>query len=134
MHDPVKETVREWAATPFAWGSSDCGMSVLAYAERVTGRTITVRPTHTSPRTAWLLLKLSGGFRRLAARVCRELALPETTKPGRGDIGLIDIPGQGLTMCLCLGSSWVAKGDRQILFIKQCPPVAAWKVTPCPLP
>lgn len=130
--DIVQRTVRTWAATPFVWGSSDCGTATLRYAEEATGRTVKVRPTHKGPKTARLLLALNGGFARYAAALFGELGLQPTDTPGRGDVGLIDIPGQGLTMCLCLGRGWIAKGDREVLFVKGAAPAHCWKVPSCP--
>ncbi len=132
--DIVARTVRDWAATPFVWGTSDCGTSALRYAEAATGRTVRVRPTHKGLKTARMLLKLNGGFARYAAALFGELGLIETASPGRGDVGLIDIPGQGETMCLCLGGGWIAKGDREVLFVKDLKPAIAWKVPSCPRP
>lgn len=132
--DLVQKTVRDWAASPFVWGASDCALSVLRYVEEATGRAIAVRPTHKGPKTARLLLALNGGFRRYATELARELKLASTDSPARGDVGLIDIPGQGLTMCLCLGKSWIAKGDHEVLFVKGGPLVIAWKVPTCRKP
>lgn len=132
--DIVDHTVRDWAATPFVWGTSDCATSVLRYAEAASGRSVAVPPTHKGPKTARLLLALNGGFARYAAALLGELGLTQTDTPARGDVGLIDIPEQGLTMCLCLGNGWIAKGDREVLFIKDLKPAIAWKVPACPKP
>lgn len=125
--DPVRATVRFWAATPFVWGPDDCGVSVLKYVEKRLGRKIKVRPTHTGARTAKLLLFLNGGFVKYGEKIAEELGVEETDSPQRGDVGLIDIPKQGLTACLCLGQHWAAKGDKEILFL-DAEPVISWKV------
>lgn len=132
--DFVDQTLRNWATTPFTWGATDCAMSVLAYAEVATGLKVKVRPTHKGPKTAKLLLALNGGFSRYASAIVKELGLEQTTEPARGDVGLIDVPGQGLTMCLSLGRGWIAKGDREVLFVKDAKPVIAWKVPLCRKP
>lgn len=130
--DIVDRTVRDWAATPFVWGKSDCGTSALRYAEAATGRSVMVQPTHKGPKTARVLLALNGGFARYAGSLFSELGMTETDSPARGDVGLIELPGQGLTMCLCLGSGWIAKGDHEVLFVKDLKPAIAWKVPSCP--
>jgi hypothetical protein len=108
--DFVDQTVRSWASTAFTWGKSDCAMSVLAYVEAATGRSIRVRPDHSDPKSATRLLFQNGGFPSFAGAILNELGLIKTDSPDRGDVGLVDFERQGLTMCICLGNGrWAAK-------------------------
>ena len=127
----LEKTVRQWASTPFVYGQSCCGVSILRYVESATGKRLTVQPTHSGRRTAQLLLALNFGFVRYASAIMAELGCDTTEAPEAGDVGLLDIPGMGVTACLCLGKSWAAKGDYELLSIADIAPIKAWKVPQC---
>lgn len=130
--DAVAETLRRWAAQPFVWGQTDCFQSGLAHAERVTGRVLEERPIYDGPFSAARVLAEWGGFEAYCHVVMGALGCPTTLNPERGDLGLIDLPqdGQGrggLTLCLCTGDFWAARGELQVVF-SRAEPVAAWRV------
>lgn len=135
--DAVAATLRQWAVQPFVWGTSDCFLSVLAYAEAVTGRRMQRRPHYSSALAAGRILRAAGGFEPYCRKVFAQLRCAPTDAPVRGDIGLIDLPDVGLTMCLSLGTFWAARGDREVV-VGRARATVAWAVnngsTVCPKP
>ena len=81
------------------------------------------------------LLRERGGLRPYAAEMMATLNWAPEFNPGRGDVGLVMMPGMGLTCAICLGSTWMAKGPHRVLIIR-APHEAAWSVREClkPLP
>lgn len=121
------QTLMLWSALPFVWGASDCFLSVLDHAEEVIGRRYPDRPRYRSALEAQRILKRHGGFQAYCELVFARLGLEATEQPVRGDVGLVDIPGTGLTACVCLGNSWAARGEGSFTMV-QAPAVIAWSV------
>lgn len=71
------------------------------------------------------LLKAEGGLEAYARRLMLSIGWREVDDPKRGDVGVVDIPGMGLTCAICLGSIWMAKGARRVITI-EAQHVAAW--------
>lgn len=133
VSDPVTVELRRWASEPFGLADDNCGLAVLAYVERALS----------TPAPAWLSVRLFG--RRAARKMIRDrrafidasllamqqLGCAPTENPLRGDGGLVDLDGSGLTACICLGNNrWAARGDRAVV-IQSAESVFAWRV-PCP--
>lgn len=76
------------------------------------------------------LLKREGGLEQYARSLMLSLGWSEVADPVRGDVAIIDIPGQGLTCSICLGSKFMAKGARIVVTIP-AHPVAAWSPRQC---
>lgn len=132
MSDPVAMELRRWAAEPFVWGETDCGLSMLAYAERITGKHYEGGPRHryACPRSAGQFLRAEGGYAAYSRRVLGALGWELTDTPERGDIGLVRIGRMAsLTACLCLGKSWAARGNYEIV-IAPARPTLIWRA-PC---
>lgn len=130
--DPVAQELRRWLAEPFVWGETDCGLSILAYAERMSGRAYDGAHLHTyrDARGAAEFLREQGGYQAYVDRVLTTLGWETTQEPRRGDVGMLRLTmGLGLTMCLCLGGAWAARGDRETIIIKGAA-LAAWRA-PC---
>lgn len=127
--DMVAAELRRWARLPFIWGKTDCWLSVTAYVERLTGKNLP-HPGHHSALDAARILRAAGGYAEYCRRAMEVLGCPPTEKPQRGDVGLVDIPGIGLTFCICLGALWAARGDRRLI-IMPASHVLAWEVS-CP--
>lgn len=123
------QTLMLWSALPFVWGATDCFLSVLDHAEEVMGRRYADRPRYRSALEAQRILRQHGGFQAYCELVFARFGLAVTETPVRGDIGLVDIPDTGLTACLCLGSSWAARGEGSFTLV-QAPAVIAWSVVP----
>lgn len=114
---PVGATIaaelHRWATEPFDLASNNCGLSVISYVSRMTGR----------PIPAWLgafgrlgaarLMRSDAQFEAVAARALAEMGCPETECPEQGDVALVHLAGSGLlTASICAGSLWAARGDR----------------------
>lgn len=123
------QTLMLWSALPFVYGATDCFLSILDHVEEVIGERFADRPRYRSARDAYRQLRAYGGFQAYCELVFARLGLENTTEPKRGDIGLVDIPGTGLTACLCLGRSWAARGEGSFTMV-QAAPVIAWSVVP----
>ena len=127
LTDPVAAELRRWASEPFVWGSADCGTSLLDYAERVTGRRFEARPSYSNQFGAARVVREAGGFIPLCDEAMEQLGCSRTTAPVRGDVGLADLPGSGLTACLCLGALWAARAMFEVV-IAPMAPIPAWRV------
>lgn len=115
--DLVSATVRLWAQSAFAWGTSDCLVSVVRYVAEAAGRPMPRWPRYSSGAGALRILRRHGGLEGYATTVLERLGCTRTEFPARGDVGLIDIPGTGPTACLCLGDKWAARGqDGVVMF------------------
>ena len=123
------QTLMLWSALPFVWGASDCFLSILDHVEEVIGRRYADRPRYRSALEAQRILRRHGGFQAYCELVFAQLGLQVTAQPVRGDVGLVDIPGTGLTACLCLGNSWAARGEGSFTMV-QAAAVIAWSVVP----
>lgn len=130
--DLVAATLRAWARAPFEWGKTDCGLSVLAYVELAVGRKAAPAPQHRDRKSAIAMLRAAGGMTAFCSSVMAALGCTRTDQPARGDVGLVRLPGSGLTACLCLGDRWAARADREIIVVRLAPR-CAWSVT-CPKP
>lgn len=133
MSDSVSIELRKWASQPFVWGMTDCGLSVLAYAERVTGKAYEQHDLHqyTNEAEAAAFLRSRGGYLTYCSHVMSGLGWAKTKVPARGDVGLIKLGiGIGLTASLCLGDGvWAARGDRETIILRRSAK-AAWRA-PC---
>ena len=128
--DPVAAELRRWAAEPFDLARDNCGLAVLAYAERATGRTLP-RKGLTGTRTAAWAMKQPKNFAGIAIASMARLGCAATSEPERGDVGLVDLPG-GLTACLCVDRGrWAARMERGVV-IQPAEPRQAWRVIPRP--
>ncbi|MED5546207.1 MAG: hypothetical protein VYD90_13235 [Pseudomonadota bacterium] len=132
--DAVAHELRHWSTLPFVDGETDCGLSVIAYVEKVSGRVLKPRPRYAGKLGGQRFLKRRGGFVAFGDWALGQLGCARCTQPVRGDVGLVDLPGSGLTACLCLGMTaaadqpwWAARAHFEVVVIAQAP-VAAWRV------
>lgn len=128
--DPVADTLRLWASEPAADPRAVCAFSVLDFVEQETG--CRAEPSPRAMRDAELVAAWRDpeAFRQLAGDVLGQLGCTPVTEPDRGDVGLCDLPGSGLTVCLALGRSfWAARGDGEVVVVPAEPEIA-WRL-PC---
>jgi len=125
--DLVEMALDRWHGSAFKWGQTDCFQSVISHVEIVTGRAFN-RPHYSSAIGAERILRRAGGFERYCHHVMELLGCPTTVNPERGDVGLVNIPGTGLTFCLCTGQKWAARAEAGAVLVVQAEPVAAWRV------
>lgn len=129
--DPVAAELRRWARSSFVWGKTDCGLSILAYAERVRGQRLSPWPRYATALGAMRMLRAAGGYPAYFVWAMGKIGCPVTDRPRRGDVGLVELPS-GLTACLCLGTLWAARASRGIVMVPASP-VVACEVS-CPRP
>ena len=132
--DAVAEELRRWATLPFIDGETDCGLCVIDYVERATGRMLAPRPRYAGKLGGQRFLRRRGGFEAFADCALGQLGLIRTDDPQRGAVGLLNLPGSGLTACLCLGWTttadlpwWAARAHHEVVVIAQNA-VAAWRM------
>ena len=138
--DAVVAELRRWASAPFDLAADNCGLAVLAFAERAMGRSLRRGRGLVGARTASRLMRRPDEFLAISAAAMRRLGCAEIEAPTRGDVGLVDLPA-GLTACICLGpaaapggagegqSMWAARGDRAAVLMPATA-LMAWRV-PC---
>jgi hypothetical protein len=128
VEDAVTATLREWASKPFDLGNANCGLSVLAYAERAIGVAPLPAPRTVSAASWARLMRRPTAMTAYCRAIMAELGCAETCAPDRGDVGLIAI-ANGLTAALCLGNGmWAARGLRSVV-MQPAGHAVAWRVT-----
>lgn len=129
----LARTIREWASS--GCDPYPCGLEVWRYANAISGRDPEPLPDHTSRKAMVRLLQREGGLEQYARRLMLSIGWNEVPEAARGDVGVVDLPGMGLTCAISLGSKWMAKGPHRVLTVA-APHVAAWSVPGClkPLP
>ena len=131
--DPVQIELAHWASTEFRWGQTDCCQSILRYIERNTGRRLEPWPNCSSAMSAKRIIERAGGMASLCRRDLLALGCIEVPAHVRGDIGLVDLPEAGPTLCLCLGiDRWAARAERGIVMFASSAMIA-WRL-PCRKP
>lgn len=126
--DAVAAELRLWAATPFIDGKSDCMLSVLAYIERVTGKSLAPRPRYSGRIGGQMYLRRRGGLWTVAENAMEQLGCPRTFDIRRGDVGICWLPGAGDTACIALGDDrWAARQERGAMVCSSLPK-RAWAV------
>jgi len=92
-------------------------------------------PPHQTTLSMARLLKRNGGLVEYARGLLISIGWGEVDKPRRGDVGVIDAPGMGLTCGIFAGRRWAVKGDGHVLLVEG-DPKAIWRAPPChkPLP
>lgn len=129
--DAVAAELALWATSEFVWGQTDCCQSILLYIERRTGRRLDPWPRCSSAIGAARIVERAGGMMALCRRDLGALGCMPTFGPDRGDVGLVDLPGAGLTLCLCVGAGrWAARAERGIVMLPAAA-AFAWRL-PCP--
>lgn len=121
-------TIREWAST--GCDAHPCALAVGRYMAKVSGLPLPAIPDHPDRKAVATLLRERGGLVRYAGEIAASLSWRVAAAPGRGDVGVIDVPAMGLTCAICLGRSWVAKGHYNVLTVS-APHVAAWSYEGC---
>lgn len=113
IEDALVATLRDWARTPFHPIKANCAVSVLDYAEMVTGRG--AEPDPRDRFAAVCALRSTSVLVDLSHAVMAGLGWDIVPDEGRGDVGLVPLP-DGLTACICAGPQdgmsspwWVAR-------------------------
>lgn len=111
----LQATIRRWAST--GCDPYPCGLEVWRYVNDVSGVDPEELPDHSSKRAMVELLRQEGGLEAYASKLMAKLGWAETAHPKRGDVGVVDLPGMGLTCAVFLGSMWMAKGPHRVVTV-----------------
>lgn len=132
--DPVAAELRLWARETGGDRRAICALSILDYLERVLGLALKPSPRLLGSDRLAAIWRRPGRFEAFALWAMRQLGCPATEAPARGDVGLVDLPGTGLTACLCTGSAvrprermWAARTAEGVI-IQPGSAVLAWMV------
>jgi hypothetical protein len=100
----LADTLREWRRTAFAWGESDCLMSVMSYASELCGRDPGApwRGNYADRAGAYRLLEAAGGAAIGLGRALTGAGMVAVETPVRGDVIVAALGEQGIGG-LCLG-------------------------------
>lgn len=122
------DTIVNWASTDCE--EFPCGLAVWRYACAISGIDAPALPEHQTTRAMVGLLRDQGGLEQYARTLITALGWQEVPDPQRGDVGVIDLPGSGLTCAICLGALWMAKGRCFVVTVRATP-LAAWSFRKC---
>ena len=111
---------------PFAWGSHDCCLFVVAAIEAVTGRRVSVA-AYSSERGAFRVLRAMGGFERAVEAAGGR---PEPVGLAqRGDVLLVEQAGLfGRALAVCGGAQVLAAGPVCLVPVPRARWLAAWSI------
>lgn len=121
----VEEFIAVEAAKPFAWGDTDCAMTVCRWIEGRTGMHPLVaygrRYTDEAGARAWLAER--GSIAVGMNRVMRHGGFAKTSSPCAGDVGLIVHDGR-ICAAIDAGRFWFSRDESGLI---GAPPEACWK-------
>lgn len=124
----LSRTIRQWASS--GCDPYPCGLAMWRYACELSGIDEVPLPHHQTKRSMVNLLRAHGGLAAYADGLLLSIGWSRCSSPARGDVGVADLPGMGLTCAISLGSKWMAKGPHRVLTVA-APHVAAWSVPVC---
>lgn len=106
------DTVGQWEAVPFAWGSTDCLGFALACIKAVRGSLpIEDLPAYSDAKEARRVLR-DMGARELENALMMHFEPVPVSMAQRGDIGISRSPEGEQAVVVCLGSLW--RGKTQV--------------------
>lgn len=119
-------------AEPFVWGQTDCMLDLANYLKALTGYDCAAR-FRGKYDSALSCQRVSGFLTdpvNPAAECIAEFPLEVTTKPQRGDVGVISIVSDRKVIDvggICLGRNWSTKAETGIVIGQPLKVLAAWK-------
>jgi len=130
----LEQTVKRWAQSTCSL--FPCGEEVYAYACEVAGVELVPLPVHQTRKQVADLLRAQGGLVNYAGSLVEAIGWTKVgndpiDRAQRGDVGVISLPGMGPTCAICLGDTWVAKGDKFVLVSPAEAVHAVWRFR-CP--
>jgi hypothetical protein len=125
----IQTTFRRWMREPFAWGKSDCMLSVADYLIEAVGVDCGCR-FRGRYSTMVGCARVSGFHRdpvKPFADCVAEIPLTETAKPKRGDVGVVEMADTTVG-AICMGKKWVARDERGLVMAVPSRVLKAWGV------
>lgn len=137
MEAAIAAVLQRWLTEPFGLPDRNCAIDLLDYAEVLTGRRFSKRPTQAQ------VLRIARdpyGVVEIAADALEQLGCsPIASGVARGDLGIIANADHPPTASLCLKARadghapMMAARGRESIEIVRIEPEYAWRV-PCPRP
>lgn len=127
--DIVTKHLRRWAATDFVWGETDCSLVLADYVLDATGidGAAHLRGRYTDRESCIALTGLDRGLEHVVGDCAARATLAPTSKPQRGDIGVLRIRHLEFAGVF-LGDKWAVKSADGVLFPRNPTVVASWSV------
>lgn len=127
MTDLITKTLVHWRQGSFAWGQSDCLLSIGDYLAQAGHLNVSerFRGTYSTEGGAFAHLDSHGGHVGMIDLV----GLPVTSEPKRGDVAVLDL-GENEIGALCTGHSYAMRIERGVIEVpvRLARVVCAWKV------
>lgn len=122
--------LRAGGARPFAWGVQDCCLWAADWVLAATGRDPAAgwRGRYLTALGAARLVTRRGGFEAHVAACLADVGLAETSDPGPGDVGIVELTN-GPTFAVRASGCWAAKSECGVV-LADAPYLRAWSV-PC---
>lgn len=125
----LDELVRSRRNAPFVWGENDCALfaadCVIAVCD--IDPAAILRGTYADQSSAAELVTAMGGLHGIASGSLGDECDVVMARPG--DIGLV-AHSEGETLCVCLGSFWMAPGPSGLVRFRSEHVSHAWRVGP----
>jgi hypothetical protein len=133
----IAAVLQRWLAQPFCLPDANCAIDLLDYAEQLTGRRFTHRPSRSQ---VMHIARDPYGVAEIAAEALQQLGCePIANDVIRGDLAIIASVDHRPTASLCLKAGtdgqapmMAARGGEGIEIVR-VEPEYAWRV-PCPRP
>jgi hypothetical protein len=133
----IAAVLQRWLAEPFRMPDRNCAIDLLDYAEQLTGRRFTRRPSRAE---VMRIARDPYGVAEIAADALEQLGCkPIADDVARGDLAIIASADHRPTASLCLkagddhGAPMMAARGGEGIEIVRVEPEFAWRV-PCPRP
>jgi len=127
----MADELRRWARSPFDLATDNCGLSVLGYAETISGRRLPRGRGIAGARAAARLTADRDAFARVAAALMARLGWRETATPAPGDVGLVENGGQMVAaICVIMSSGepiWAMRAGHGVV-MQRAPMLRAWRL------
>jgi hypothetical protein len=129
--DLVSKHLARWRREPFAWGKSDCMLSIADYLDERFGGDCAAqyRGRYSSRRGC---MRVSGFHRdpiAPAAACCATYSMPYGTSGARGDVAVIRTASEQAVGAICVGSGlWAARSAAGLKIGVPESILAAWRV------
>jgi hypothetical protein len=125
----IAATLERWHREPFAWGSSDCDLSMADYVQMLTGKDPAAawRDRYQDEAGAKAFIGCAGGNVHLVTTGMASIGLMPVSEPLRGDVVVVDIGEMQITGLYL--DPWVAlrMEGRRTLRTKRFPILKAWR-------
>jgi len=128
IEEAIAATLERWHREPFAWGSSDCDLSMADYVQMLTGKDPAAawRNQYRDEAGARAFIGCAGGNVHLVTRGMSSIGLLPVSEPLRGDVVVVDLGSAQITG-LFLAPYVALRMERGVLRTKRFPILKVWR-------